>query len=66
MKTQLCLLYGGKSAEHEVSLQTARAVIKALDTNKFDIHPIFITKEGRWIKGPKLMGPVEQLTELRV
>ena len=65
MKTQLCLLYGGKSAEHEVSLQTARAVIKALDTNKFDIHPIFITKEGRWIKGPKLLGPVEQLAELQ-
>ena len=46
MKTKLGLLYGGKSAEHEVSLQTALAVIKALDLEKFDIHPIYITKEG--------------------
>ena len=51
MKTKLGLLYGGKSAEHEVSLQTALAVIKALDLEKFDIHPIYITKEGNWVKG---------------
>lgn len=65
MKINLCLLYGGKSAEHEVSLQTAKAVIQALDTEKFAIHPIFITKEGEWRKGPELLEPVETIKELQ-
>ncbi|MGG1680240.1 D-alanine--D-alanine ligase [Neobacillus sp. NRS-1170] len=57
MKTKLGLLYGGKSAEHQVSLQTALAVIKALDLEKFDIHPIYINTSGQWIKGPQLSEP---------
>jgi len=64
MKTKLGLLYGGKSAEHEVSLQTAMAVIKALDLEKFDIYPIYITKEGAWVKGSQLTAPVENVEEL--
>ncbi|CAH0310679.1 D-alanine--D-alanine ligase [Peribacillus sp. Bi96] len=64
MKTKLGLLYGGKSAEHEVSMQTALAVIKALDLAKFDIYPIYITKEGSWINGPKLTGPAESVEAL--
>ena len=64
MKTKLGLLYGGKSAEHDVSLQTALAVIKALDLEKFDIYPIYITKEGAWVKGPQLTGPVENVKSL--
>ena len=65
MKTKLCLLYGGKSAEHNVSLQTAKAVIGALDLNKYEIHPIFISTEGRWIKGPQLNAPVEDVKALQ-
>jgi D-alanine-D-alanine ligase len=64
MKTKLGLLYGGKSAEHKVSLQTALAVIKALDLEKFEIHPIYITVEGQWIKGPQLLEPVEHVKAL--
>lgn len=64
MKTKLCLLYGGKSAEHEVSLQTAKAVIQALDLEKFEIDPIFINAEGNWIKGPQIVGPVENVKAL--
>ncbi|MEC1052252.1 D-alanine--D-alanine ligase [Bacillus paralicheniformis] len=58
MKTRLGLVYGGKSAEHNVSLQTALAVTKALDTEKFDIHPIYITEKGEWVRGPQLTEPV--------
>lgn len=65
MKKKLCLLYGGKSAEHEVSLQTAKAVIRALDKSKFDIFPIFITKEGQWIQGPQITEPVEDVKLLQ-
>jgi D-alanine-D-alanine ligase len=64
MKTKLGLLYGGKSAEHKVSMQTAMAVIKALDLEKFDIHPIYITEEGQWVRGPQLMEPVEHIKAL--
>ena len=64
MKTKLGLLYGGKSAEHKVSLQTALAVIRALDLEKFEIHPIYINVEGQWIKGPQLNEPVENVKVL--
>ncbi|QWC23056.1 D-alanine--D-alanine ligase [Bacillus haikouensis] len=65
MKIKLCLLYGGKSAEHNVSLQTAKAVIGALDLNKYEIHPVFISTEGQWIKGPQLNAPVEDVKALQ-
>lgn len=64
MRTKLGLLYGGKSAEHKVSMQTAMAVIKALDLEQFEIHPIYITTEGQWVRGPQLMGPVENVKAL--
>ncbi|MDP4172162.1 MAG: D-alanine--D-alanine ligase, partial [Bacillota bacterium] len=64
MKTKLGLLYGGKSAEHQVSLQTALAVIKALDLEKFEIHPIYITVDGQWVKGPQLEKPVDHVKAL--
>ena len=65
MKTKIGLLYGGKSAEHKVSLQTAMAVMKALDLEKFEIHPIYIDVEGRWIKGPELTAPVDDVKVLQ-
>lgn len=65
MKTKLGLLYGGKSAEHQVSLQTALAVIKALDLEKFEVYPIYITTAGQWIKGPQLKAPAENVKELQ-
>lgn len=64
MTIKIGLLYGGKSAEHHVSMQTALAVIKALNTNKFDIYPIYISEEGQWIKGQQLAGPVDTVKEL--
>src|SRR3954453_15797745 len=64
MKTKLGLLYGGKSAEHKVSLRTALAVIRALDLEKFEIHPIYINVDGQWIKGPQLQEPAENVAAL--
>ncbi|WP_352428582.1 D-alanine--D-alanine ligase family protein [Thermoflexus sp.] len=43
------VLFGGKSGEHEVSLLSAQSVIRALDKSKYEVVPIGITKEGRWI-----------------
>ena len=50
-KLKLGILFGGRSAEHEVSLQSAHNVIAAVDPNKYDVVPIAITKEGRWRAG---------------
>ncbi|WP_390621188.1 D-alanine--D-alanine ligase [Bacillus testis] len=61
---KLGLLYGGKSAEHKVSLQTALAVTKALDFTKFDIYPVYITTEGNWIAGKQLTAPAENVEAL--
>ena len=48
-KLKIGVLFGGKSAEHEVSLQSARNVIDGLDKNKYEVIPIGITKEGKWL-----------------
>lgn len=66
MKQRLGLVYGGKSAEHEVSLSTARAVTQALDFEKYDVLPIYITMQGQWIKGAPLTGPVASVDVLRL
>ncbi|WP_144513651.1 D-alanine--D-alanine ligase [Bacillus sp. FJAT-22090] len=65
MKIKLGLLYGGKSAEHEVSLLTARAVTQAINFDKYEVYPIFITKTGGWKKGKALIGPAETVKELQ-
>jgi D-alanine-D-alanine ligase len=65
MKTKICLLYGGKSAEHQVSLQTAKAVIQALHLEKFDVHPIYISTNGEWIKGEQLIDTVKDVKALQ-
>jgi D-alanine-D-alanine ligase len=46
-KIRIAVLYGGRSAEHEVSLLSAASVIKNLDQNKFDVMPIGIDEQGR-------------------
>ena len=43
------IIFGGRSGEHEVSLRSARSIIDAIDTDKYEVLPIGITKEGRWI-----------------
>ena len=47
-KKTLAVLFGGHSSEYEVSLQSAAAVLEAVDTERFDPLPIGITKDGNW------------------
>jgi len=47
-KIHVAILFGGRSAEHEISLLSARNVYEALDKNKYDVSLIGIDKEGRW------------------
>lgn len=47
-KTRIAVLFGGRSAEHEVSLLSAANVVKAIDRARFEIVPIGIGRDGRW------------------
>src|SRR5439155_10406362 len=52
-KIKVAIIFGGKSAEHEVSLQSAKSIIAAIDKNKYDIQLIGIDKTGRWFLNEK-------------
>ncbi|MBS1822583.1 MAG: D-alanine--D-alanine ligase [Acidobacteria bacterium] len=48
-KLRIGILFGGRSGEHEVSLLSAASILKAIDRTKYDVVPIGITREGRWV-----------------
>jgi len=48
-KLRVGVLFGGRSGEHEVSLLSAASVLDAIDKTKYEVVPIGITKEGRWV-----------------
>ena len=48
-KLSVCILFGGISPEHEVSLRSAESVLNNIDKSKYTIFPVGITKEGDWI-----------------
>ena len=45
-KIQVGLIFGGNSSEYEVSIVSGHNIYKAIDKDKFDVHPIWITNEG--------------------
>jgi len=49
-KLNVCVLFGGISPEHEVSLRSAESVLNNMDSEKYNILPVGITREGRWIR----------------
>ncbi|HZU42779.1 MAG TPA: D-alanine--D-alanine ligase family protein [Terriglobales bacterium] len=56
-KLRVGILFGGRSGEHEVSLLSAASVVDAVDKTKYEVVPIGITKQGRWV----VAGHAEQL-----
>ncbi|MGE0130021.1 MAG: D-alanine--D-alanine ligase [Blastocatellales bacterium] len=48
-KLRVGVIFGGRSGEHEVSLRSAESIINALDQNKYEVVPIAITKQGKWL-----------------
>ena len=48
-KLRVGVLFGGRSGEHEVSLLSAASVLNAIDKEKYEVVPIGITKDGRWL-----------------
>jgi D-alanine-D-alanine ligase len=48
-KLRVGILFGGRSGEHEVSLLSAASVVNAIDKTKYEVVPVSITKDGRWL-----------------
>jgi D-alanine-D-alanine ligase len=58
-KLRVAILFGGRSGEHEVSLLSAASILNAIDRDRFDVVPIGITKEGRWLASSDARGLLE-------
>jgi D-alanine-D-alanine ligase len=67
-KIRVGILFGGRSGEHEVSLLSAASVLQAIDRSKYEVVPIGITKQGRWVTAghaERLLGGGESGKHLR-
>lgn len=55
MKTKVGVFFGGRSVEHEISVISALQAINAFNKEKYDVIPVYISKEGKWFTGPALL-----------
>lgn len=65
-KKKIGLLYGGKSAEYDVSIQTALSVVNTLDQDQYDIYPIHISKQGEWLQGKRISEQISRAAQLEL
>jgi D-alanine-D-alanine ligase len=61
-KLRIGVLFGGRSGEHEVSLVSAASVMNSLDRDKYDVVPIGISKQGRWLSSPRALALLREGT----
>lgn len=55
MKTNIGVFFGGRSTEHEISVISASQAMHAINRDKYDVTPIYITKQGKWYTGDALL-----------
>ena len=55
MKTKVGVFFGGRSVEHEISVISALQAINAFNPDRYEVIPIYITKQGKWLTGPALL-----------
>ena len=55
MKTNVAVFFGGRSVEHEISVISALQAINAFDKTKYEVFPVYISKDGRWYTGDVLL-----------
>lgn len=51
IKIKIAVLFGGRSPEHEVSIISGIQILNAINKDKYEVVPVYITKEGQWIRG---------------
>lgn len=66
MKCTLGLIYGGKSTEHDISIESALEISKWINYDEYDVLPIYIDLDGYWHKGTVRKKPFSKLEELKV
>ena len=54
MKTNVAVFFGGRSVEHEISVISASQAMHAMDRDKYNVIPVYISKQGRWYTGDAL------------
>jgi D-alanine-D-alanine ligase len=54
-KQTIAVVFGGRSVEHDVSVVTGHQIMKAFDTQYYEVVPIYITRDGKWFTGEPLM-----------
>ena len=54
MKTNVAVFFGGRSVEHEISVISASQAMHAMNRDKYNVIPIYITKLGHWVTGDAL------------
>ena len=59
-RVRLVVLFGGQSAEHEVSCTSAAHVLRAVDTDRYDVLPVGITREGTWVRADEARAALER------
>ncbi len=64
-KLRVGVLFGGRSAEHEVSLVSATGIMRALDTSRYVVVPIGIAPDGRWLTGQSALRLLKERADLR-
>lgn len=55
MKTNIAVFFGGRSVEHEISVISALQAINAFNKEKYNVIPVYISKDGKWFTGPELL-----------
>src|SRR3954465_1821232 len=56
MKTNIGIIFGGRSGEHEISVRSATAVIQNIDQEKYSVVPIAISADGKWLSPAESLG----------
>lgn len=63
---KIVVVYGGKSAEHDISILTAFSIIKEMYFDYYEVQPVYINRKGEWLKGAPLTSPVAFSEALRL
>lgn len=64
-KLRVAVLYGGRSPEHEVSIMSATNVVRGLDPARYDVVPVYVTRDGRWLEASLVDGALTKPDDTR-
>jgi len=65
-KLRVGVIFGGRSSEHEVSVRSAASVIEAINQKKYEVVPIAISREGKWLSPPEAAQLLSQVAQSRL